>query len=320
MEQILTGDTPVEKHAKTLQQGKSESNKKHKVITAYIWPLTPAFPIASQSYWAEVSHITHGVNKGKGRVKMEASVGEELSPSADNARGQILPGDIQGSDHKFPGSLKDQRGSKWRKVPSWETSLHTFNNLQLSFAPHPAMLSSTSLLSCQQNFCGNKSPAQLRSVPERRDSPQTLQSGLACSHTLDRPGPVRIKTPVSDKHLSFADLRIFKRRLLQIVHSNCRTHWRPLEQAIEVRELEGTNGMKGLPLLYYNLPFLMGGDVLLRGTLKKKANFNTCAGKSRGHKRCWKEKILDLWFTGREPGMETAKQGVSLDRKSETTD
>lgn len=80
---------------------------------------------------------------------------------------------------------------------------------------------------------------------------------------------------MSDKHLSFADLQISKRRLLQTVHSNCRIHWRPLEQAIEVRELEATEGMKGVPLLYCNLSFLMSGDVLLLGTLKKKKQSST---------------------------------------------
>lgn len=80
--------------------------------------------------------------------------------------------------------------------------------------------------------------------------------------------------------------------------------------------------MKGVPLLYYNLSFLIGGDVLLHGTLKKKkTKFNTCARKSRGDTRWQKGKILDLWFTAKVPGMETAaKQWVSLDRKSETTD
>lgn len=98
-------------------------------------------------------------------------------------------------------------------------------------------------------------------------SPNTSVRSGALIH---RPGPVRIKTPMSDKYLSFADLQISKRRFLLTVHWNCRTHWRPSEQAIKVRELVGTDGMKGVPLLYYNLSFLIGGGVLLHGTLKKK--------------------------------------------------
>lgn len=98
-------------------------------------------------------------------------------------------------------------------------------------------------------------------------SPNTSVRSGALIH---RPGPVRIKTPMSDKYLSFADLQISKRRFLLTVHWNCRTHWRPSEQAIKVRELVGTDDMKGVPLLYYNLSFLIGGGVLLHGTLKKK--------------------------------------------------